>query len=226
MTRHVSPASIGFVVKVCGITRREDALAAAEAGASAIGFVFYPKSPRYITPERAADLGAGLNLWKVGVFVDEPRATVEAAMRAARLDVAQIYGDAPAGVRVWRAIRLPLPEGSGAISNLGCEAVLLDGAQNGVPFDWNLARGITGKVIIAGGLDSSNVAAVIRATHPWGVDASSRLETSPGVKDRDKVSDFVEAALAAAHRENLTPHGGYESTAGHRVALDPKKELS
>jgi len=226
MTRHISP-SIGFIVKVCGITRREDANAVADAGASAIGFVFYPKSPRYIAPERAAELGVGLNLWKVGVFVDEPRVTVEAAMRAARLDVAQIYGgEAPAGVRVWRAIRMPLLEGSRAIDDLGGEAVLLDGAQNGVPFDWNLVRGIAGKVIVAGGLDASNVAEAVRAARPWGVDASSRLETSPGVKDRDKVRDFVEAALAAAHRENLTPHGGYESTAGHRVALDPKKELS
>lgn len=204
MTRHVSPASTGFVVKVCGITRREDALAAADAGASAIGFIFYPKSPRYITPERAADVGADLNLWKVGIFVDEPSVTVEAAMRAAHLDVAQTYGgEAPAGARVWRAIRMPLPEGNGAIDNLNCEAVFADSARSGASFDWNLARRISGNVIIAGGLDASNVAEAIRAARPWGVDASSRLETSPGVKDREKVRRFVEAALAAAARESL-----------------------
>ena len=75
-----------MMVKVCGITRREDALAAAEAGASAIGFIFYPHSPRYITPRRAAELGEGLGLWKVGIFVDDhgvvPRAFEQAAADA------------------------------------------------------------------------------------------------------------------------------------------------
>ena len=96
-----------MMVKVCGITRREDALVAAEAGASAIGFIFYPKSPRYITPEVAAVLGEGLDVWKVGVFVDESPVTVEAVMRAAHLDIAQIYGGSVApGTRVWRAFRV------------------------------------------------------------------------------------------------------------------------
>lgn len=200
---------------------------AADAGASAVGFIFYPSSPRYITPECAAALGAGLNLWKVGIFVDEPCATVAAAMRAAHLDVAQIYGgEAPAGARVWRAFRMPLPEESGRRDDLGCEAVLVDGAYNGASFDWKLTRGISGNVIIAGGLDASNVAAAIRAARPWGVDASSRLETSPGVKDREKVRRFVEAAFAAVHRENLVPQRADGSTARRRVVLDPKKELS
>src|SRR6266849_1807955 len=92
------------LIKVCGITRREDAEAAVEAGASALGFIFYPNSPRYVAPEKAAALGAGLPVWKVGVFVDETPAAIEAVMCAARLDVAQIYGGgAPDGVRVWKA---------------------------------------------------------------------------------------------------------------------------
>jgi phosphoribosylanthranilate isomerase len=91
---------------ICGITRREDAEVAVDAGASALGFIFYPASPRYVTPERAAAVGSGLPACKVGIFVDESPATIEALMRAARLDVAQVYGTAlPSGTRVWRAFR-------------------------------------------------------------------------------------------------------------------------
>lgn len=189
-----------MMVKVCGITRRADAEAAVDAGASALGFIFYPKSPRMVTPEAAVELGAGLPVWKVGVFVDEAPASVEALVRAANLDVAQIYGgDAPSGVRVWRAVRLPLPTGSGAINNLGCEAVLLDGLKNGESFDWTTAKSMarSGKLIVAGGLDGENVAEAIRVANPWGVDASSKLETAPGIKDHIKVRAFVQAALKA-----------------------------
>jgi len=185
-----------MTVKVCGITRREDAEAAVEAGASALGFVFVPSSPRYVTPERAAELGDGLPILKVGVFENQSAASIQEIMRVARLDVAQIYGGAaPEGARVWKAFRV-----SGvfdpALAN-GAEAVLLDGKANGLVFDWTLARGAAPKVIVAGGLDASNVASAIRAIQPWGVDASSRLESSPGVKDHERVRQFVEAALKA-----------------------------
>jgi len=184
-----------MMVKVCGITRREDALVAAEAGASAIGFIFYPQSPRYIAPERAAALGKGLDLWKVGIFVDEAPAAIETVMRAAHLDVAQIYGDGgPAGARVWKAVRV-----TDSFEWLGynAEALFLDSAKNGLSFDWNLARNAAEKVIIAGGLDASNVAAAIDAAKPWGVDASSKLESAPGIKNHEKVRAFVKAALEA-----------------------------
>jgi phosphoribosylanthranilate isomerase len=186
------------MVKVCGITRRQDAEAAVAAGASAIGFIFVARSPRCVSPETAAELGRGLNVWKVGVFENESPASVEAVMRSAQLDVAQIYGgDLPSVPRIWRAFRgQPLP------SDGPVEAVLLDGPANGVTFDWKQARGLSQKVIVAGGLDASNVAEAIRIAKPWGVDASSRLESAPGVKDPEKVREFVEAALAAerAHR--------------------------
>jgi len=186
-----------MMIKVCGITRREDAVAAAEAGASALGFIFYPESPRYVTPEKAAELGDGLPVWKVGVFVDESPAAIEAAICAARLDIVQIYGDsAPAGARVWRAFRMVA--GAGAPPVDGAEAVLFDGPANGVSFDWAWARNAGGKVIVAGGLDASNVAEAIRAASPWGVDASSRLESAPGIKDHAKVRAFVKAALGAS----------------------------
>jgi len=183
------------MVKVCGITRRQDAEVAVAAGASAIGFIFYPKSPRYVTPETAAELGKGLDVWKVGVFVDESPASIEAMMRAAHLDVAQVYGgELPSVPRVWRALRPDSPTRPGEL----VEAILLDGPANGVSFDWNQARGLSKKLILAGGLNASNVAEAIRIVQPWGVDASSGLESAPGIKDHDKVRQFVKAAQEAS----------------------------
>jgi len=183
------------MVKVCGITRRQDAEAAVAAGASAIGFVFYPKSPRYVTPDVAKELGAGLNIWKVGVFQDESPSVIEETMRAAELDIAQIYNcDLPKLLRVWRAFRPDSP----VRTSESVEAILLDGPANGVTFDWNKARGFSEKLILAGGLNASNVAEAIRVAQPWGVDASSGLESAPGIKDHEKVRQFVKAALEAS----------------------------
>ncbi len=185
-----------MMVKVCGITRREDAEAAVEAGASALGFVFVPSSPRYVPPERAAELGEGLAILKVGVFENGSATSVETVMRIAKLDVAQIYGgDAPQGARVWKAFRLSGPLDPALAE--GAEALLLDGPANGIAFDWRLAQPAGVNVIVAGGLEASNVAEAIRTVKPWGVDASSRLESSPGIKDREKVRRFVEAARKA-----------------------------
>jgi phosphoribosylanthranilate isomerase len=183
------------MVKVCGITRREDAEAAVAAGASAIGFVFYPKSPRYVTPDAAKELGAGLDIWKVGVFQDESPSVIEETMRTADLDIAQVYGgDLPEVVRIWRAFRPNSPARTGE----SVEAILLDGPANGVTFDWKQARGFSEKLILAGGLNASNVAEAIRIAKPWGVDASSGLESAPGIKDLDKVRQFVKAAQEAS----------------------------
>lgn len=186
-----------MMVKVCGITRREDAEAAVAAGATALGFVFYPGSPRYVTPEQAAELGQGLDVWKVGVFVKETAASIEAVMRAAKLDIAQVYGgEAPKGVRVWRAFRMN--EGFDPGPAAGAEAVLLDGPANGIRFDWSqVPDAVARKLIVAGGLDAANVAEAIRVTGAWGVDASSRLEIAPGIKDPEKIRQFVEAAKKA-----------------------------
>jgi len=182
-----------MMVKICGITRREDALVAVEAGASAIGFIFYPQSQRYVTPSAAAEIGEGLDTWRVGVFVDESPAAIEAVMRAAKLDIAQIYGDSvPTNTRVWKAFRP-----ADTVRSDDAEAILLDGPANGISFDWTIARDPDHKIIIAGGLDASNVADAIRIAKPWGVDASSKLESAPGVKDPQKVRAFVKAAQEA-----------------------------
>ena len=146
-----------------------------------------------MAPEAAANLGEGLDVWKVGIFVDETAASIDAVMRAAKLDVAQLYGGkAPASKRVWKAFRVE--PGYEAFDGHSCEAVLFDGVRNGASFDWRTVRHAADRVIVAGGLDASNVGEAIRQADPWGVDASSKLESAPGIKDHGKVRAFVKAA--------------------------------
>lgn len=192
-----------MMVKICGITNRDDALVAVEAGASAIGFNFYRESPRYISPTGAALIAAKIpaNVWKVGIFVDEPVDTIARIALDTGLEVAQLYGISEArALRVWRAV--PANESAEPyIHDETVEAVLLDTPSNelhggtGATFDWSRARGLPKKIIIAGGLDESNVRWAIEGAQPWGVDACSRLEKSPGLKDHEKVRRFVKAAL-------------------------------
>jgi len=187
-----------MMVKICGITNREDAVAAIEGGAAAVGFVFHPASPRYIDPQRAGEIIAGLPAaaWKVGVFVNQPRAGDIA--REIGLDVVQLHGaetEYPAGIRVWRAVRVTQGFSLAAWQDCPAEALLLDGPASGTAFDWTLARGAR-RLILAGGLDADNVRRAIAAVRPWGVDASSRLESAPGRKDHVKMAAFLRAALA------------------------------
>ncbi|MGA2598354.1 MAG: phosphoribosylanthranilate isomerase [Bryobacteraceae bacterium] len=191
-----------MMIKICGITNRDDALAAVEAGASALGFNFYSESPRFVAPEVAAGLGAGLTTIKVGIFVNESPASVSRTMQIARIDIAQVYGDAEyKGLRTWRACRVKsgdfaLPDDNSS------EAYLLDGFSadayggSGTTFAWSIARKLPKKIILAGGLDASNVRAAIEQARPWGVDACSRIEKSPGRKDHEKMKRFIAAAQA------------------------------
>jgi phosphoribosylanthranilate isomerase len=193
-----------MVIKICGITNHDDALAAVEAGASAIGFNFYRESPRYISHTGAAMIGEKIpaNVWKVGVFVNEKAKTVARIMLDAGLDVAQLHGTSDArGVRVWRAmpldveIKAPMPKDA--------EALLIDTPVDGIyggsgkTWDWSKAQHHDLKIIVAGGLDASNVRTAIEQARPWGVDACSRIEKSPGIKDHEKMSKFIKAALAS-----------------------------
>jgi len=193
------------MVKICGITNRDDAMAASEAGATALGFNFYVGSPRFVEPERAAEIGAGLAAVKIGVFVNEAPTRVREICARAGMDVAQLHGgEAPEGMKIWRACRVPptgaftFPEGEEA------EAFLLDTASEvlaggtGTSFPWTAARAHGGRrIVIAGGLHAGNVQTAIEQAQPWGVDACSRLEASPGRKDRVKMTEFIQAALAA-----------------------------
>lgn len=193
-----------MMVKICGITRREDAVAAAEAGAHALGFNFYKRSPRYIEPELAAELGEGLPVIRVGVFVNEyPEAVMDAAERAA-LDVVQLHGNEDpaeyAMMRVWKAFRVDATFDPEMLDRAAAEAYVLDGPApgTGTGFDWTLARGLRHKIILAGGLSSDNVADAIRTVRPWGVDACSRLESAAGIKDHERMRQFIQNAVAAA----------------------------
>ena len=193
-----------MMVKICGITNLEDAVAAVEGGASALGFNFWRRSPRYVTPESAGDLIEQLpaTVWKVGVFVDEDAATVSRTAREAGLDIVQLHGQEtarsfPPGERVWKAVRIRGTFDVARLEEYPAEAILLDGPANGETFDWTLGVRISKKLIIAGGLDANNVRAAIEQAKPWGVDACSRLESAPGRKDHGKMAQFLKAALAS-----------------------------
>jgi phosphoribosylanthranilate isomerase len=197
-----------MILKICGITNQEDASAAVAGGATAIGFNFWPRSPRYITPEQAALISAPAGVRRVGVFVNESPARIEQIARAARLDVAQLHGDEtsddyPTTVTVWKAARVLTGFDFSRYDASSAEALLLDGPAGelyggaGLSFDWNLAAAAHKPIILAGGLDASNVAQAIAAAHPWGVDACSRIECTPGKKDHQKMNDFLQAAKAA-----------------------------
>ena len=189
-------------VKICGITNREDALAAIDAGAGAIGFVFHKPSPRCVSPETLAswigEVPAGI--LKVGVFVNEAPGVIERIAAELNLDIAQLHGGEtpdrhPRGIRIWKAFRVQaetIPD-----TAYPAEAILLDGSDNGRTFDWDVAKRFPGKLIVAGGLTPENVRAAVEQTNPWGVDTASGVELSPGRKDHARMKLFIEAALKA-----------------------------
>ncbi len=188
---------MSVLVKICGITSVEDALAAAEAGAGALGFNFWPGSPRYIPPAKAREIICSLpaGVLRVAVMVEEIEAPV------AGIDVVQIHGafsEAPRG-RWWRAVSAGPALRETMKNSPPPEAFLVDTPAGearggtGRVFDWSLAAGFDANVILAGGLGPDNVAAALTAVRPFGVDACSRLESAPGVKDHAKMREFVRA---------------------------------
>jgi phosphoribosylanthranilate isomerase len=201
-----SSREIPFLVKICGITHEEDAQVAVDAGANALGFNFYSRSKRYLTPAAARDIVriVGGDYLRVGVFVNPKADEVMEAIGLVPLDVVQIHGDTcpelPDGIPVWRSIDPALETPP---LNRGLEAFLLDTPSaefggSGLSFPWELAANFPGRAIIAGGLDAANVAEAVATARPWGVDACSRLEHAPGRKDAERVRNFVRAAFAGA----------------------------
>lgn len=189
------------LIKICGITELEDALAACDAGADALGFNFWRRSPRYVEPRSAARIIERIpgTVLAVGVFVDEAAERIEEIAAESGIEVAQLHG--ACGVprlRWWKALEAG-PEARRAIEQFEAEAFLLDapaGAQRGGTgrtFDWALAAGLPAKIVLAGGLGPDNVREAVREARPWGVDACSRLESAPGRKDPEKVRAFVRA---------------------------------
>lgn len=203
-------------VKICGLTRMEDARVATEAGADFLGFVFYPPSPRYVDPETARRiieaLGHTSSLVRfVGVFVDETLDAMGQIGRRCGLDFIQLHGSEPpemaAALMTWglgtiKAFRVrdgaPLDD----IARYRVTAYLLDAyvpgqpGGTGIAFDWTLVAQAKahGPVILAGGLNADNVAEAVRTTDPWGVDVSSGVEAEPGRKDADKMRRFIARA--------------------------------
>ena len=190
-------------MKICGLTNLEDTVAAADAGAQAVGFNFVPSSPRYIEENTLAEWidFVPAHLWKVGVFANEPKARVKAMCERLGLQVAQLHGnespaEVPSSMRVWKAARVRAGFDPASLDAFKTEAVLLDGPASGVTFNWSAIRFNGRSVILAGGLDVNNVRDAIHAVQPWGVDVCSRIETSPGRKDKKLMTQFIEAALS------------------------------
>ncbi len=205
-----------FRVKICGITNWPDARRAIEAGCDALGFNFYPRSPRHITPQDAAAIRCRLprEIAAVGVFVNEAPATVAELAGTIRLDYAQLHGDErPAAARavaraapVIKAFRVGPRFRAARVARYPAAAYLLDGAPangrlrggTGRTFDWSIARAAAqyGPIVLAGGLTAENVAQAIRAAHPTAVDVASGVESAPGRKDPRKLRAFLDAVDA------------------------------
>ncbi|PYC25720.1 phosphoribosylanthranilate isomerase [Aquipseudomonas alcaligenes] len=198
-------------VKICGITRVEDALAAAAAGADAIGMVFYAGSPRAVGVEQARAIIAALPpfVTTVGLFVDAARDELAHILASVPLDLLQFHGDESAeqceglGRPYIKALRVRA--GDDIVARVadypGAQGILLDAYVEGVPggtgeaFDWSLIpQGLSKPLILAGGLRPDNVAAAVARVRPYAVDVSGGVEASKGIKDAQKVGAFIRAA--------------------------------
>ena len=197
-------------IKICGITREQDLAAAVAAGADALGFVFYPSSPRHVTVARAAELMTQVPAFvtKVGLFVNASPQDVREAMAQAPLDLLQFHGDEDAAYcaqfgKSWiKAARvkpgLDLLEYASAFAKArGVSGLLLDAdvegyGGGGKTFDWSLIpRSLPLPVILSGGLHPGNIAEAVRTVRPWAVDVSSGVEAARGIKDVQKITEFI-----------------------------------
>jgi phosphoribosylanthranilate isomerase len=200
------------IAKVCGITNPEDALTATCSGADAVGLVF-AESPRQLSVEQAREIVNALpdGVLKVGVFVDEEPEEVLRIVREVGLDYVQLHGDESPetvtflrgeGVKVIKALRVGGAESLVVMDDYEADLFLLDAwsekarGGTGEKFDWELAksRGGRGNIVVSGGLTPENVREAIRFFEPYGVDASSSLEDTPGKKNAERVRRFVSAA--------------------------------
>lgn len=201
--------------KICGITRVDDALVAARAGADAIGLVFYKPSPRAVDIQQARQIVAALPpfITVVGLFVNASRCEVNETLDAVRLDVLQFHGDeTPEQCEGYnrpylKALRVRPDDDIAALCEqyVGATALLLDAYVEGVPggtgvaFDWSLIPSqLTKPIILAGGLTPENVSEAIEQVRPYGVDVSGGVELSKGVKDARRVERFVKAVRSWA----------------------------
>ena len=204
----------GARVKVCGITRRDDALLAADLGASAIGFVFWPRSPRYVEPETAAAIARELpaDVAPVGVFVDPTVGDVRRIAAQVGLAAVQLHGDEPATLcdglpyRVLKAVPVAGKATCAAAERVPARiTVLLDARDplrkggTGRTVDWGVAADVAARrrIFLAGGLCPENVGEALRTVRPYGIDVSSGVEAQPGRKDGGRLRDFFEEVARA-----------------------------
>lgn len=203
---------VNVKAKICGITNLEDALASIDAGCDALGFVFYKKSPRYISPERVRTITRQLpkNIIKVGVFVNSREKTIKHAAKACGLDILQFHGDESPefcsrfkGYKIIRAFRVKDELNLKNVLRYRPFAYLFDTfvksklGGTGKIFDWRLVRHLDGlkrPVFLSGGLTEKNVRQAIDCVRPDWVDVSSSVETALGKKDYGKVRNFIRAA--------------------------------
>jgi len=195
-------------VKICGITNVEDALTAVEQGADAIGLVFYPPSPRYVSLEKAVEIVNALPAFVtvVALFVDATKDAIEAVLSQVKIDLIQFHGNESVeecrryGKAYMKAIRVKTDTNlvQYAADYSDAKALLLDTYTEGVPggtgqvFDWALIpKDLTKPVVLAGGLDAENVALAIRQVKPYAVDVSGGVEFKKGVKDAAKIAAFM-----------------------------------
>jgi phosphoribosylanthranilate isomerase len=197
-------------VKICGITRVEDALCAVHAGADAIGLVFYAASPRCVSIAQAKDIVAAMPPFVsvVGLFVNAATAEIQSILSQVHLDVVQFHGDetpvhcAQINLPFYKAIRVK-PDTNllqYAIDFKAANALLLDAYSEqayggtGHTFDWNLIpQDLPKPIILAGGLDSQNVAGAIQQVQPYAVDVSGGVELTKGIKSAEKIAAFMQA---------------------------------
>lgn len=201
-------------VKICGITRLDDALAAVEAGADALGFMFYPRSPRAVTPAQVREITRVLPPFaaRVGVFVDASAGEIRAAIGEAGLDTLQLHGAetpefcAQFGLPVVKAFRVADESVLAELGRYPVAAHLLDAYSpaahggTGRTFNWAIARAAVAaghRVVLAGGLAPDNVARAVTEVRPFGLDVSSGVESAPGRKDAAKLRAFCAAVRAA-----------------------------
>jgi phosphoribosylanthranilate isomerase len=200
-------------VKICGITSAEDALAAVEAGADALGFVFVPGTPRLVHPETAERIVADLPpfVTAVGVFVDQPLEEVLRIAARCNLQAVQLHGDEPEAfsrripLKVIKAVRVREAPDLRPIATYPAHAFLLDAfveglaGGTGTPISWDLAVQAKGHapIILSGGLRPETVGLAVRRVRPYGVDVSSGVEMRPGRKDHQKVREFIAAVRQA-----------------------------
>jgi phosphoribosylanthranilate isomerase len=199
-------------VKICGLTNLRDALQAVAYGVDALGFNFYPPSPRFISTAAAAAIIRELppDVCKVGVFVNEPKPSIESVIRECKtgdlgLTALQFHGDEePAYCRNWslkviKALRVKGPETLRAVDDFPADLFLLDSwssgfGGSGTSFRWEWLTGFnSSRMVLAGGLDLENIRQAVRDLKPFAVDVCSGVESAPGIKDYAKMRDFVAA---------------------------------